>query len=62
MDAGKVFVLVLSAFAIGILGYLHWMSVRDARKSTPEIAESDPALESQEREQGKVRNRSTRRR
>ena len=62
MDAGKVFVLVLSAFAIGILAYLHWMSVREERKSTPEIAESDPTPETHEKEQGKARRASARRR
>jgi hypothetical protein len=40
MDAGKVFVLLLSAFAIGILVYLELKS-RRSRRESPSPPESD---------------------
>jgi threonine/homoserine/homoserine lactone efflux protein len=43
MDAGRVFVLVLSAIAIGAIIYLQWLSVRSGRESPPSTDESDQA-------------------
>jgi len=42
MDAGEVFVLILTAFAVGILAYIELKSRRSRRASQPSPLETDP--------------------
>ena len=41
MDAGTIFVILLSAFAVGILVYLEWKSRRSQDESQPSAPEAE---------------------
>ena len=62
MDSGTVFVLVLSAFAIGFIVYLQWISVRSERKSPPSTTESDQTMAKQNEREGNASRKGTVRR